>query len=204
MKKIPSNTEYKSWSSETEQWYYPDHDASLIFVGNTKDLIDWNMLIESVKDKEGCILPKLIWPNPHFDEMKKLYLDSNYILESAEWINYYPGIDYDEKINDLFGSFVGCQKCARAWISRINPGKTAPWHWDLDDEESKYLKEGKLLRFVCKMNKDNIGQVTIIGNQVLYNVFPGDVYRWPDHRMWHGSVNCGLTPKYQFNYLGYI
>lgn len=203
MSRIGKNTEYKSWNSVSKEWYYPDHENAISFYGNTGDSIDWSKIISDIQDKEGCILPKLIWPNPHFEEMKKLYIDSNYILASAEWINYYPNQDYDSSLNDIFGKIVGYPRYARAWISRINPGKTAPWHWDLDDEEEKYLQGGELVRFMCKMNSDGVAQVTIVGNQAISNAKVGDIYRWNDHRAWHGSVNAGLTPKYQFNYLAY-
>jgi len=195
---------YKSWNSKNKEWYTPDHDAPLEFVGNTSNSIDWNKIISGIKNKEGIVLPKLIWPNPHFEEMKKLYADSNYIMSSAEWINYYSGTDYDEEVNKMFGKFVGKVEYARAWISRINPGKTAPWHWDLDDEEEEYLKRGDLLRYTSRISPNGVGQVAIVGNTAIHGGHAGDVYLWPDHRMWHGSVNAGLTPKYQFNYLAYV
>lgn len=203
MTNIGKNTKYKSWNAEIKEWYYPDHEESPIYIGNTGNKIDWNTIISSVEEKQGLVLPKLIWPNPHFEEMKKLYIDSNYILDSAEWINYYPDKDYDPVINKMFGDIVNKPRYARAWISRINPGKTAPWHWDLDDQEEEYLINGKLVRYVCKMNEGGIGQVTILGNHAIKNFQQGDIFQWPDHRIWHGSVNCGLTPKYQFNYLAY-
>ena len=196
--------DYKSWNAKTKEWYVPNNAAPLKLLGNTGDLIDWNKVILGISDKEGVVLPKLIWPNPHFEEMKRLYVDSNYIMDSAEWINYYPIIDYEEEINNAFGQFVGKPKYVRAWISRINPGKTAPWHWDLDDGEEEYLKGGDLLRYTCRISTAGVGQVSIVGDTAIHGGPAGDVYLWPDHRMWHGSVNAGLTPKYQFNYLAYV
>jgi len=195
--------DYKSWNAKDKEWYSPDHGVPLKFIGNTGSSINWNEIISSIGNKEGIVLPKLIWPNPHFEEMKKLYVDSNYILSSAEWINYYPESDYDEEVNRVFGEFVGKPNYARAWISKINPGKTAPWHWDLDDGEEEYLKNGDLLRYTSRISPQCVGQVAIVGNNAIHGGRPGDVYLWPDHRMWHGSVNAGLTPKYQFNYLAY-
>jgi hypothetical protein len=194
---------YESYDPQSG-WYTPDHSAEPIFVGSTGTAIDWQVVIQHVENQQGTVLPKLIWPNPHFAKMKALYEDSNYLLESAEWINYYPGEHYDEKLNEAFGEIVGKPRYARAWISRINPGKTAPWHWDLDDGEPEYLKNGTLVRYVCKMNVSGTAQVTIMGDHALHNWRMGDIYQWPDHRMWHGSVNAGLLPKYQFNYLAYV
>lgn len=203
MTNIGKNTKYQSWDVERKEWYFPDHEAEPIYIGNTEKKIDWDSIIDFVQGKNGMVLPKLIWSNPHFEEMKKLYIDSNYIIDSAEWINYYPEKDYDPVVNKKFGEIIGKPKCVRAWISRINPGKTAPWHWDLDDQEEEYLKNGKLVRYICKMNNNSVGQVTILGNHAIKDFKQGDIIRWPDHRIWHGSVNCGLTPKYQFNYLAY-
>jgi hypothetical protein len=203
MDKISKNTEFQSWNAKTKEWYFSDLDAKLIFVGNTGTIINWDKIIETVQNNNGIVLPNLIWSNPHFKEMKKLYVNSNYIMSSAEWINYYPGVDYDKLVDEEFGKFIGKPKYARAWISRINPGKTAPWHWDLDDQEEEFLKNGNLIRYTSRINPPGVGQVTIIGNNALYNGPAGDVYKWPDHRIWHGSVNAGLTPKYQYNYLAY-
>ena len=196
------NTQYDVWDSEKKEWYFPDQDAEVKLVGNTGDIINWAQVITNVENLEGTVLPKLIWPNPHFAKMRDPYENSNYIMDSAEWINYYPGEHYDEILNKAFGKAVGKPRYARAWISRINPGKTAPWHWDLDDGEEAYLKEGKLVRYSCKMS-EGVAQVAIIGNTALHGGAVGDIHQWPDHRMWHGSVNAGLTPKYQFNYLAY-
>jgi hypothetical protein len=198
------NTEFKAWNAKTKEWYYPDQDAKLTYVGNCSEIINWADVISLIQDKEGCVLPKLIWSNPHFEEMKRLYVNSQYIMYSAEWINYYPEQDYDTIVDQAFGNWVGHPRKIRAWISRINPGKTAPWHWDLDDHEEEYLKGGDIVRFSVRINEPAVGQTAIVGNTALSGATPaGEVYRWPDHRMWHGSANAGLTPKYQYNYIGY-
>lgn len=196
------NIEYDVWDSQKKEWYFPDHNAEIKLVGNTGNAIDWVQVIANIENLEGIVLPRLIWPNPHFTKMRDMYENSNYIMDSAEWINYYPDQHYDEILNRAFGKIVGKLRYARAWISRINPGKTAPWHWDLDDGEEEYLKEGKLVRYSCKMS-DGVAQVAIIGNTAIHGGVVGDIHQWPDHRLWHGSVNAGLTPKYQFNYLAY-
>jgi hypothetical protein len=55
MNKISPNNKFKSWNSETKEWYYPDHDKEPLYFGNTENSIDWDLLIKSVEDKEGCI-----------------------------------------------------------------------------------------------------------------------------------------------------
>lgn len=195
---------YDAWNYETNQWYTPDHFAKPTYAGNTQGIIDWDSVLLHLKDLPGIKLPPTGWTNPLFEPMDKLFKDSNYSNFSAEWINYYPGKDYDEAVDLIFGELVKHPKCVRAWISKINPGHTAPWHWDLDDNETEYLKAGKLIRFVCKASVPAIGHVAVIGNHALYGGLQGDTYIWTDTHCWHGSVNCGLVPKYQYNYLAYL
>lgn len=174
-----------------------------IYLGNTEDLIDWDVVISKLENKPGVRLPRWDWNHPEFLKIKELYETSNYLPDSAEWINYYPEVDYDINVNKLFGEFVGKPQYARAWISRINPGKTAPWHWDIDDFSEQYESAGKLIRYTARINKDGTGQVALVNDYAIVGGKQGDVYQWPDIRAWHGSANVGYTIKYQFNYLAY-
>lgn len=203
MNRIPPNTEYDVWDMTSQKWYYPDHDVELTLVGNCANIIDWTIIVDQLKE-----LPTRTFKVPTIPNALKMierFTAAGYKTDdpSITWINYYANEHYDEKINQMFGKFVGHTRYARAWISRVNPGATVPWHWDVDDGEQDYISKGELIRFTCSINKHSPGQVTVIGNQLLYNGNIGDVYQWPDYRMWHGSVNCGLEPKFQFNYLAY-
>jgi hypothetical protein len=194
---------YKSWNFKTNQWYTPP-TSPVTYIGNTGTLIDWDNVVNAVSKLPGKKVDLFKWDNPLFLEIKKLYDQSSYCNYSAEWINYYPEADFPQSINDLFGNFIKNPNIVRSWISRIDPGKTAPWHWDVDDHEQKYLEKGDLIRYTCKIGPSDPGHITVIGKCVLNQNQSGDTYLWPDHRTWHGSSNSGLTPKYQFNYLAYL
>jgi hypothetical protein len=194
---------FESWDSINKKWYTP-LNSPVVFLGNTENIIDWDKIINDIKDQPGRKVDLINWNNPLFLKIKDLFSSSNYNMSSAEWINYYPGKDFPESVNTIFGNFVKHPNVIRSWISRINPGKTAPWHWDVDDNEEQYLQQRKLVRFTCKIGTHDPGHITVIGDHVLYNNRSGDVFQWPEHRTWHGSANAGLVPKYQFNYLAHI
>jgi hypothetical protein len=194
---------FESWDSINKKWYTP-LNSPVVFLGNTENIIDWDKIINDIKDQPGRKVDLINWNNPLFLKIKDLFSSGNYNMSSAEWINYYPGKDFSESVNAVFGNFVKHPNVIRSWISRINPGKTAPWHWDVDDNEEQYLQQGKLVRFTCKIGIHDPGHITVIGDHVLYNNRSGDVFQWPEHRAWHGSANAGLVPKYQFNYLAHI
>jgi hypothetical protein len=193
-----------SRSVKDNVWYEPDHSKPLLCVGNTGNLIDWEKIIDILKDKPGKKLPNIDWDNEQVNGLYALFNQSNYIPSSAEWINYYPNIDYDSEIDSIFANIVNKPNIVRAWISKIEPGKTAPWHYDVDDDEESYLSKGELVRYSCKVSEPADGHFTMVGNNSLYNALTGDIYQWPDHRMWHGGANAGFVSKYQYNVLAYV
>lgn len=169
-----------------------------VFVGNCS-MIDWESILETIKDKPGIDSHRYLPKVPEVDEMKQMLKD--YLPASIEWLNYYPETDFDLDVVKKFGEFVGYKNCVKCWISKINPGKTAPWHWDYDTDLEQYKKKGNLIRFSTKVSKAEFGQVSIVGNTYWYNQNPGDTIRWKSFDNYHAGTNCGLTPKYQFNYL---
>ena len=175
----------------------------LILVGNCANIIDWSAVVNTISK----LPPKefTMPTTPKSAELLKMLTDAGYSVDdrSIHWVNYYPEIDYDPTINTMFGEFVGHTRYARAWISKVNPGNSVPWHWDADDNEDEYLLQGDLVRYSCRINPASAGQVTVVGDHCLYADPIGDVYKWADYNLWHGSVNCGFEPKYQFNYLAY-
>lgn len=173
--------------------------------GNTQELIDWDTIIDSIKSKPGrrlSVSDGVFERNEQMRGLVKLWTDNNLNLDSMLWINYYPDIDFDSKIIDIFSDFVGA-KFIRAWISRVDPGYYVGYHTDYDDHMDDYLKLGNLVRYTCCMNKPNLGQVTMIKDDYLVSQAQGNVYRWDHYTDWHASSNFGLSPKFQFNFLGY-
>lgn len=172
-------------------------------MGNCKDLVDWNSIIKQIEIQEGKCACKYL-PVSDVAELKQMQKNlGNYPESSIEWINYYPGKEFDQSVADAFGNFVGHPRMIKSWISRVNPGKTAPWHWDWDAEAEQYCKLGNPVRFTAMISEPAPGQVFIVEDHALYNEKQGDVHKWPDFKAYHGGANCGLVPKYNFNYLAF-
>jgi hypothetical protein len=176
-----------------------------LFVGNCKT-INWQLLIDSIKNIDGdrraydVDFYKNI--DGRFNEVITLWQQAGYDkADTVEWINYYPGKHFDQSYIEQFEQFVQT-KCIRAWISKINPGRYAPYHVDIDDNEEEYLKQGELVRFTAHPCLPSKGQVGIVDNTVFHMENQGNVYRWPSYRAWHAGGNCSFEPKYLFNFLG--
>src|SRR6056300_101930 len=178
----------------------------LEFVGNCNDILDWNAIIKEVQDQEGKLACKYL-PVKDVPELKEiddaLSTIGSYNRESIEWINYYPGKEFSMDVAKKFGEFVGAPRMIKCWISKIYPGKTAPWHWDWDVDWKKNVAQGTPIRFTAMINPPAPGQVFIVNDTALYNEKQGDVHKWPDFKSYHAGTNCGLEPKFNFNYLAY-
>jgi hypothetical protein len=175
----------------------------LEYVGNSMHVIDWDSVIKEVQDQEGKCACKYL-PVKEVPELKEIDdALGNYCRESIEWINYYPDKEFSMDIAHKFGNFVKAPRMIKCWISKVLPGKTAPWHWDWDVDWKKYIENGQPIRFTAMINPPTVGHVFIVGDQALYNEKQGDVHKWSDFRSYHAGTNCGLVPKFNFNYLAY-
>ena len=127
----------------------------LEFVGNCNDILDWNTIIKEVQDQEGKLACKYL-PVKDVPELKEiddaLSTIGSYNRESIEWINYYPGNEFSMEVAEKFGEFVGAPRMIKSWISKIYPGKTAPWHWDWDVDWKKYTEQGNPVRFTAMIH----------------------------------------------------
>lgn len=176
-----------------------------IYVGNC-DTINWQALINRIEGTEGERRSYGVnfYKNAdgRFNEIIELWNKAGYDKSgTVEWINYYPGKHFDQSYIGQFEHFVG-MKCARAWISKINPGRYAPYHIDIDDNEEQYLQQGNLVRFTAHPCYPTKGQVLIVEDMVFHMEEQGSTYRWPHYRAWHAGGNCSFEPKYLFNFLG--
>lgn len=175
------------------------------FVGNCST-INWDSIVNSLDTKEGQArtynVDFYLNKDGRFNEVIDLWKTAGYDKSgTVEWINYYPGKDFDQSIITEFEKFTNTI-CARAWISKIRPGRYAPYHWDIDDYEEEYLKQGELVRYTAHPCAPTSGQVFIVDDHILHNEQQGNVYKWPDHRAWHAGGNCSFQPKFLFNFLG--
>lgn len=167
---------------------------------------DWNAIIKSLPLDQGEYkTPSADFyenTDGRFNSLIKQWKTAGYDkCDSVEWINYYPGKHYSETVAEKFSKWSDSQ-CARNWISRMRPGKMAPFHQDIDDNIEEYLSKGSLVRFSVFISEPSLGALFIIKDQVHHLQPRGKVILWNDYLDWHAGVNCGLRDKFMFHYLG--
>lgn len=173
----------------------------MIFYGS-----NWNSIVDEIASKAGD--PRTygvdfyINADGRFNEIINMWKQAGYDKSgTVEWVNYYPGKDFNKQVVTDFEELVG-YTCAKAWISKIRPGMYAPYHWDIDDHEEEYLKQGELKRWSVIVSNSQKGQVFILEDKLFHLEEQGTVIDWPTHRAWHGGGNCSFEPKYMFHFLG--
>ena len=183
------------------------------FLGNCSDIIDWDEVIAGLErcgnethpgpftgptHKEGDDIPKL-------NEVIELWKRNGYksVEEggTVQWDMFFPNVHFDQSIVDTFCKQYGIEQYDSAWISRVWPGRFAPIHWDVNDNEEYYLTLPDRLRWHAHIGKPAFGHIFVVENELLYGRDQGDVFQWDSRRYWHSGLNCGLVPKYQFNLL---
>jgi L-rhamnose mutarotase len=171
--------------------------------------IDWINLRNNLLDKKG---KDVLLNLDDFKSHDKRYIeifgklkDAGFNQNSARWINYYPGIDYSESISTEVQKFLNLSGIHRTWVSRIDPGYYAPWHWDVDDHEEEYLTKGKIKRYSVFLDpkEENMAHVFILENKAIFDTDSGDCYKWKSYDLWHAGMNGGLYPKFMFHVLGW-
>lgn len=175
------------------------------FIGNC-EVIDWNALLEQISNQQGearTYGQKFYQNNDgRFDQIIQLWKTAGYEdAGTVEWINYYPSKHFDQNIVQQFETFTNV-RAIKCWISKINPGRYAPYHWDVDDKEESYLQMGNLVRYSTHIGKPLPGQVFILDQEVHHMEAQGNTYQWNSYKDWHAGGNCSFRPKYLFNFLG--
>ena len=176
-------------------------------IGHTTD-IDWDVVISQIKDRPGTPLrynkQSFNKDIPAFAKMDKVWQDAGYQYDdpSIEWINYFPGTDFAESVVTIFRDIVNVQPWM-VWISRIRPGKMAPWHFDAHSKLDELTTLGTPVRFTCYIQDPHHGHVSVVNDTAIYRPTKGSIYQWPSYDAWHCGINAGLTDKYMFNYWGY-
>jgi hypothetical protein len=181
------------------------------FLGNSRAIIDWDKVIAGLErcghethpgpftgptHKEGDDIPRL-------NECTELWKRNGYLAVedggTVQWDMFFPGVHFDQSIVDKFVEHYEIKQYESAWISRVNPGRFAPIHWDVNDNEEHLLTLPDRLRWHSNISKPSFGHVFVVDNELFYNKEQGDVFQWDSRRYWHSGMNCGLVPKYQFN-----
>lgn len=161
---------------------------------------DWNNLVKTIESQQGVpITPDpSIWRMdvPAYNDIKKSWSDANYPESHIKWINYYPGIHYTNNLDELLCDHFNIEY-RRSWISRIDPGYSAPWHWDVEDDPEDYDNPLRLSIFIKDCDP---GHIFILGKEdCFYNMKAGDGVFWKRFNEYHIGVNAGLTPKYMYH-----
>ena len=174
------------------------------FIGNCSSAIDLSALLNHLSKQEprarGNTQPDDIHHNPKVLDLKKIWDNAGYnTVDGVWWLDYVA----PPEIADQFSKFAGV-KLLGGWITCVPPGFCVPWHYDITDDETEYLKMGQPVRYTCHLNKSSFGQVFMLEDHAFCNEEQGNVYRWDDWQQWHGGINMGLEPKFLYNFLGII
>lgn len=164
-------------------------------------------LIESLVTQQGTDITSDVsnWNmnTNGYAEIRDMWRSADFNPASIKWTNYYPDINYTQDLVDDVAKYLRLKGVHRSWISRIDPGYYAPWHWDVDDNEAEYLSNGPIKRYSIMLGKPTIGHVFILDEDHLYNVPEGSIFKWNDYKSWHAGINAGMTPKFMFHIIGY-
>lgn len=161
---------------------------------------NWKDLLSSLQNQKSVpITPDpSIWRMdvPAYSEILDTWKKANYPQEIIRWENYYPEEHYSTEIDELLCKTLNVGY-RRSWISRIDPGYSAPWHWDVEDDPEDY--EGPL-RYSIFIHDCQPGHIFILGKEdCFYNMKEGQGIKWHRFNEYHIGMNAGLTPKYMYH-----
>jgi hypothetical protein len=186
--------------------------TSCSFLGLFSQL-DWDDVIQSLLKQEGSTITtdpsRWNLDNSEYGKILKLWDEANFNYNSIKWTNYYPEKHFPSKIDLDVCEYLKLDGVHRSWISRVDPGYYAPWHWDVDDNEYEYLKKGEIKRYSIFITGDNymqestLGQIFILGNDYLYQCPKGSIFKWNNYKEWHAGINAGLKPKFMYHLIAY-
>jgi hypothetical protein len=168
-------------------------------------MINWSTVIHNLSDGVDILPDPKYWnlETKGYQEILSSWIDAGYNFDAIKWTNYYPGKHFSQDIETELAQELNV-KPLRSWISRIDPGYTAPWHWDVDDDEEKYLAQGSIVRYSIFIQDGKPGQVFMLENESYYNQTKGTVVKWDNYKAWHAGANAGLSPKYMYHLLGIV
>jgi len=174
---------------------------------NAYKRINLKELIKSLKDKQGSDVTtdpsRWNLDNSDYGKIHAIWKEANFNSSAMKWTNYYPREEFSQEFVDDVASYLRLKGVHRAWISRVDSGYYAPWHWDVDDNEQEYLKHGEIKRYSIMMGDKTPGHIFMLGEDYLYDCPQGSIFRWNNHNEWHSGINAGMTPKFMFHIIGY-
>lgn len=181
-----------------------------LYVGNTNNIVNWDEIIKNL-DSGVIRSPSAIWKDKSsFDNspVAKEYLnilqtwkDAGYDIEKVYWTDYYPFNNYTPKVDTAVCKFLDIS-LRRSWISRVDPGRVAPWHYDVEDRISDWQKSGEVVRYTIFIDKPKWGCVFVLEKTPFYNINQGEVYEWNSWNQYHGAASCGGEEQYLYHIIG--
>lgn len=163
-------------------------------VGNCKDFINWNSVIDQIKHKQ----PSKVGPfynTENLDYVLKLCEENNLLLKENQgtvgWDIFLPNIDFDESIVKKFAEYINVDSYTDAWITRLTVGMMIlPF--------KEFNSTGN--RWHCHMSENEWGHVMFVDNKPLYSQDQGNVYKWSSKSLTYAANNVGSVPQYFFNF----
>lgn len=169
--------------------------------------LDWNSLLETINLQQGksITISEKNWNlnNPEYMKILESWKGADFNFQSIGWINYYPGTHFKTSWVQKAQERLCLQGVHRSWISRINPGYYAPWHWDIDDNVEAYKQKGEILRYSIFIGHPNRCHVFVTETSCNTMQKQGTCIKWKSYDEWHAGMNAGLQPKFMFHIIGY-
>jgi hypothetical protein len=165
------------------------------FLGNCSHLIDFDKLVESLKNKE----PDRI--SPTLEDSVKQYMKKlnsvgykSYNDNGAIKCKFYFAKDsYDPSIVDTIVKFSGVGHYTTSWISSVDPGFIVAPHVD----ELSSTKQ--LNRMHVFLEDSVVGHMLYIKDKYFTSYKKGDIFLWDDPYSLHASCNISFVPKFLLN-----
>ena len=183
-------------------------------IGSTSGLVNWEKVISDIQSHAGDFNSVTSVVNRSeaeavgdqgllnsYREIISTWEKAGYDLTQIQWYDYYSGEHFDIEVQQVFEQMFNIIP-RRVFVSEVLPGRMVPYHWDVEDHEQEWLAEGKLVRYVCFMDKPKFGHVLILEDECFYNVEQHEIYEWDQYRSHHAGTNCGSEPYYLFHFLG--
>jgi hypothetical protein len=174
------------------------------FITNCSNLINWQEIIDSLTGPGLFQGPPDDWKNKkdsdgnnYYDGLYKIWVDASMNTDSVKLYNFMPGKDYDDNVTKIMEGILNLT-CTESWISKINPGCIAPYHWDRHLDLKPTSK-----RFICHISEPQFGHVFMVENNFFYDNEVGDIHEFPNVLSVHAGANVGLKPKFLYHFLGY-
>jgi len=179
---------------------------------NTLSTIDWNDVLSNLGEGDKRDVAK-IWDNkaslpdtPSYNAYKEVFErceKAGYRISDIYWYDYFSGKNYPESVDNEFAKFTG-STFLRSWISRVDPGRNVPYHWDVDDRADEWKELGELIRFTCFIDAPKWGSAFIIEDELFYGLEQGTIVEWNSWDSYHAATVAGKEPQYLYHFLGYL